>query len=227
MSTTRIIVTAILICLLVASAGCVTKGPPIEQSCRSPLDARVGNSCIVVDQVLWRGARPNRAAASALMEMGVRTIVNLELLHEDLPAFESAQFNGREAQEIQYFHLGDWEPLVAIAPGVLDRHVAHFLAITESQPAPLFVHCRAGKNRTGVMVAAYRVHHGASIDEAIAEMQEYEGFWSNQDAAYIRTLTPERMTQMKRRISEWIPKLQRNALIVCADNECAASAERL
>jgi hypothetical protein len=58
-------------------------------------------------------------------------------------------------------------------------------------------------------------------------MQEYKGFWSNQDAAYIRTLTPERMTQMKRRISEWIPKLQRNALIVCADNECAASAERL
>ena len=36
-----------------------------------------------VDDVLWRGARPDAAGAAWLVAQGVRTIINLELLHGD------------------------------------------------------------------------------------------------------------------------------------------------
>ena len=210
-----------------ASSSCALQAPPIEQSCSSPLDLRVSNSCIVNQKRLWRGAQPDQRAASALIEIGVKTVVNLELLHDDLSAFESAEIKAGESQQVQYFRVREWEPLVVLAPSVVDGHVAHFLAITDTQPAPLYVHCRSGKNRTGVMVAAYRIYHGASIDAAISEMQKYQGVWSSQDAAYLRTLTPQHMIEIKRQISEWIPKLKRTATIVCAEGKCSASEQKI
>jgi protein tyrosine phosphatase len=39
----------------------------------------------------------------------------------------------------------------------------------ETQPKPVFVHCRSGRNRTGVMIAAYRVFNGMSNEDAIAD----------------------------------------------------------
>ena len=73
--------------------------------------------------------------------------------------------------EVGYFRIHDWEPLLILAPSIADDHVAHFLAIVSQQPKPVYVHCRYGENRTGVMVAAYRVIiEGVNNEEAIEEM---------------------------------------------------------
>ena len=50
-----------------------------EAACATPLDARIENSCIVDAGTLWRGAKPSKAAATALVERGVKTVVNLEI----------------------------------------------------------------------------------------------------------------------------------------------------
>lgn len=49
------------------------------------------------------------------------------------------------------------------------------LAIMHEQSCqPLFVHCRAGKDRTGMIAAAYRIkYHGWSIEQAVKEMVLY------------------------------------------------------
>jgi hypothetical protein len=214
-------ITAIACTLLSGCAGTPTQDE--RPSCATPLDPAVENSCVVTPQALWRGARPDAAAAARLVALDVKTIVNLEWLHDDQASFQAAVLPAIGRREIGYFRVRDWEPLAAIAPGLLDEHVAHFLAITRTQAKPIYVHCRAGRNRTGVMVAAYRVFNGASIEDAVAEMGRYGGEWFTYDARYIRSLTPARRAALEQRIEAWIARLQRDAQIVCTDTECVLS----
>ncbi len=210
---------AIWVCAL-GMDGAHAQTPAEPPACKTPLDARIENSCIVDAGVLWRGAKPTKAAAAALVEQGVQTVVNLEWLHEDIDAFEDASLADAGKREIEYFRVVDWEPLVVIAPKKVDDNIAKFIAITRSQPKPIYVHCRAGRNRTSVMVAAYRVFNGMSIEDAIAEMGRYQGEWFSQDAKYIRTLTPERIAAIERKVLDWIPKLKREAIFVCEGRGC-------
>ena len=215
---------AVALCVAGLLVGCTTTPRPMSLSCKSPLSSNIKNSCVVSERMLWRGARPDRIGATTLMELGVKTVVNLELIHDDLKEFEAASVSLESTQEIQYFRVRDWEPIVVLAPAELDEHVAHFLAIVRTQPTPIFVHCRSGQNRTGVMVAAFRVFSGADIEKAIREMGTYGGIWFEYDAAYIRSLTPERRANLEKRITAWIPRLQRSALILCSKGKCTANA---
>jgi protein tyrosine/serine phosphatase len=159
---------------------------------------------------------------SSLIDLGVQTVINLEWLHDDRETFDRAKVSNESRLEVQYFRIPDWEPFVVLAPQKVDDHVVRFMAITRTQPKPIFVHCRSGKNRTGVMVAAYRVFNGASIEEAIAEMKRYGGEWFKYDADYIRTLTPQRLELLEKRIVELSPKLQPTSQVVCANGACNA-----
>ena len=208
---------AALSCALLA--GCAQAPVSTSAACATPLNARVPNSCVVVAQTLWRGARPDKVAAEALVQLGAKTVVNLELLNDDKAAFQDANFPGIDAREIAYFRAPDWEPLAVLAPKEVDEHVTRFLAIARTQPAPIYVHCRSGQNRTGIMVAAYRVFNGMPIEAAIEEMKGYGGIWFKHDAAYVRTLTPQRRGELEAQIAAWIPRLRRDATLVCANGK--------
>jgi protein tyrosine/serine phosphatase len=122
---------------------------------------------------------------------------------------------------VAYFRISDWEPNAVLAPALLDDHVAHFLAVVDDQPKPVYVHCRSGQNRTGVMVAAYRVIvEGASADAAIEEMRRYRGIWFKADSAYIRSLSSERREEIRRRAVAWKPKLERDSRVMCENGKC-------
>lgn len=196
----------------------------VAGACSNNLGSTIKNFCVVTPNVLWRGARPGREGASWLIQQGVRTIVNLELILDDKPAFGQATVAAANTYEVGYFRIHDWEPLPILAPSVVDDHVAHFLAIVSQQPKPVYVHCRSGVNRTGVTVAAYRVLvEGVGDEEAIEEMKRYQGQWFEADAKYIRGLLPERREEIQRKVMEWIPKLKKDAQIVCTNGKCTVS----
>jgi hypothetical protein len=200
--------------------GCAT---PLARAdaCGNPLSSQVANSCVVSKDVLWRGAKPDVAAATELVNRGVRTVVNLELAHDDREAFRDARPSVSQPQGIEYFRIRDWEPNVVLASGLLDRHVAEFIAITRSQPKPIYVHCRSGQNRTGVMVAAYRVlEEGRPIDSAVAEMEGHQGIWFKEDAEYIRQLAGERAARLRAMAAERVENLRAQTHLICTSAGC-------
>jgi protein tyrosine phosphatase (PTP) superfamily phosphohydrolase (DUF442 family) len=196
----------------------------VAGACTDDNGPAIAKFCVVTPNVLWCGARPDKDDAAWLLQHGIRTIVNLELIHDDRSALARAAVGDAQNHEAGYFRVRDWELLPMLAPSIEDDRVAHFLAIVSQQPAPVFVHCRCGMKRTAVMVAAYRVIiEGVSGESAMGQMWQHRGPWSRADANYIRSLSGRR-DEMRRRVTEWVPKVKRDARVVCAGGTCTVSS---
>jgi len=112
-----------------------------------------------IDDGLYRGAQPTAEGFEVLRALGVKTIVNLRAYHCD------SQYEVRE-KGFEYVHIRfkTWRPE--------PEHVERFLEVV-ADPArqPVFVHCQHGADRTGMLVALYRmVAQEWSRDDAVAEM---------------------------------------------------------
>jgi protein tyrosine phosphatase (PTP) superfamily phosphohydrolase (DUF442 family) len=133
---------------------------------------------------LYRGAQPEAEGIAELKRMGVRTIVNLRKLHSDRDEIGGV--------EIGYEHIGmnAWHPE--------QEDVVDFLkVVTDSERLPAFVHCQHGADRTGLMVAIYRVAvEGWTKEDASEEMREggfgFHEVWKG-IPVFLRELDVERM----------------------------------
>ena len=193
-------------------------------ACSSPLSDAIANSCVVSLGTLWRGSKPDSVGAAALLSLGVKTVINLELLHDDTEAFQLARPSSVLFDKLYYFRIHEWEPNVVVAPSVLDAHVAEFLAIVKTQPKPLYVHCRSGQNRTGVMVAAYRVLlEGWCTESAVVEMGRYKGIWFKQDAEYINSLTGQHRATVESAIQSKLKNVRPKVSWDCSVQGCIPS----
>lgn len=193
----------------------------VTGACESNLDSGILNFCVVTPEVLWRGAELDPRGAAWLIQHGVRTIVNLELTHDDRSALIGARIADLRKFEVNYFQLRNWQPLALVAPALLDDRVARFIAIIARQPKPVYVHCLYGLDRTGVMIAAYRILvEGASEESAIEEMARYHEPWFRANARYLRGLVPERREKIRREVLRLTPLLASDARIVCERGDC-------
>lgn len=114
---------------------------------------------------LYRSAQPDGPALEALARRGVKTIINLRMPGDIDPAEEAfARGHG-----IQYLSV----PLSGFrAP--TDEQIARVLDLIERSTGPVLVHCKYGADRTGTVVALYRMRRqGWSLDEALAEAKRY------------------------------------------------------
>jgi protein tyrosine phosphatase (PTP) superfamily phosphohydrolase (DUF442 family) len=104
---------------------------------------------------------PHRRVLFRKLEaLGVRTVVNLRHGHDDRPLLAGTG--------LAYVNIPcrAWRPRKA--------QMAAFLKIVRD-PArqPVYVHCAQGRDRTGYMVAAYRMDQGWTAEEAIREMKRF------------------------------------------------------
>ena len=116
-----------------------------------------------VTPTLYRGGQPSREGYQALAKMGVNIVVDGRLSGHDNERKEV------EKAGMQYVAI----PWHCLFPR--DEAMARFLAVLRANPGKkVFVHCRYGDDRTGMMIAAYRMSvEGWTAEEARREMDQY------------------------------------------------------
>ena len=119
---------------------------------------------------LYRGAEPDRDCLGHLAALGVRTVVNLR---DEKDASEDEQA-GVLALGMRYHSM----PMSGFdRPSAIEvQRVLAILKASENQP--VFVHCKRGRDRTGVIVAAYRMtNDGWAADRAVKEAKDFGLAW--------------------------------------------------
>jgi protein tyrosine phosphatase (PTP) superfamily phosphohydrolase (DUF442 family) len=209
-------VLVLLMLALASTAGQAAKS--CEENAASPIT----NFCISTKNVLWRGAKPDIRGATWLIDQGIASVVNLELLHDDLAILKSVEPSVKTLNtQIHYYKVRDWEPFVVLKPSKTDGNIARFIAVMNKAPKPVYVHCRSGQNRTGVMVAAYRIIiEGVLVSAAIEEMKRYEGIWSKQDEQYLLTMTDEKVNRLREMALGYDRSTKPNAVVRCSGGAC-------
>jgi len=132
-----------------------------------------------VSDGLYRGAQPTARGIPEFQKLAIATVVNLQTSDTDATLIDQSV--------LSYEHI-------PMTPWTVDEAgVVRFLEVAADPNAlPVFVHCRHGADRTGLVCATYRVTvQGWSKDAAIAEMTAggfgfYSG-WQN-IIRYIRDL---------------------------------------
>lgn len=159
------------LCLL---AGALWAGPAAgarPETWAQPVEMTGVTNLYRVSGTLYRCHQPDAVGMQNLKKMGIKTIINLRSFHSD------RQKMAGEGFDYVHIHMKAWHPE--------EEDVVQFLRVVLN-PArtPVLVHCQHGADRTGVMVAVYRIAvQGWSKDEAIREMTEggfgFHGIWSN------------------------------------------------
>lgn len=119
----------------------------------------------VVTPGLFRGGQPTLAGLETLRKLGVKTIVCLR----DVGAV--TRIEGEQAESMgMHFHKIPLKNLVKPTREQIDRILA---ILDDPRNLPVYVHCRRGCDRTGTVIACYRVmKEDWAADKAVDEALE-------------------------------------------------------
>ena len=122
------------------------------------------NGVLNFDQVnpsLYRGAEPDAAGIAGLDRVGIRSVIDLRKQSEIRPD-EKTDAMGLGMTYTNVPMAGFGRPSTT--------EVDHILALIGTLPPPVFVHCRHGCDRTGTIIACYRIRHdGWTLRRAMDE----------------------------------------------------------
>ena len=117
-----------------------------------------------VSSRLYRGGQPSEKGFEALHELAVKTVVSLRWRKTRV-----------DSEKLIVEKLGMRFVSIPLNYWTLpnDANVKELLRIIDDQAnLPIFIHCFHGADRTGVMVAMYRIlRHDWSLQEAYKEMR--------------------------------------------------------
>ncbi|PKM43682.1 MAG: protein tyrosine phosphatase [Gammaproteobacteria bacterium HGW-Gammaproteobacteria-1] len=144
----------LLVLFVTSSAYADPRARPTEWA-QPMLDVQLGNFYQVSDE-LYRSRQPDDEEMAQLAVMGIRSILNLREHHSDDDEAESTGINLYRVP----MNAGD----------INDELVTKALDALAAAPKPALVHCWHGSDRTGAIVAMYRmVFQGWPRQQAIDE----------------------------------------------------------
>ncbi len=121
-----------------------------------------------MDERFYRGAQPEPDDYQALKDLGIQTVIDLRNDPEDYSK------NAVESLGMKYVNIpmSGWKY-------PKDRHIDEFKRLmNDPETGVMYVHCKAGKHRTGVAGAVYRFeNYGWDYDRTYREMKNYNFSW--------------------------------------------------
>ena len=163
----RKIAPSISIALVLSISTCCNfayAAPSSDDANNSKLSAVISNFQ-KVSRILWRGAAPSQKALTVLAKSGVKTIIDLRMSGKSTEKESKAA----TALGVQYVSI----PMGYLHPR--DDQIDSFLAVVnDPKNQPVYVHCRQGADRTGLLCGAFRVLvQGWSFDKAYIEARSH------------------------------------------------------
>ena len=124
-----------------------------------------------VDEHLYRGAQPTSIGLTRLHALGVRTILNIR---DEGDAAVEDERRLVESLGMRFVHIPikdgnifNWSRRIPTDT------VTRFFDVLGSVPGPVFIHCKRGTDRTGALVAIYRIaRNGWDAARALKEANE-------------------------------------------------------
>jgi tyrosine-protein phosphatase SIW14 len=119
-----------------------------------------------IGQTLYRGAQPKSFAYNELKNIGVAIVVDFREEKSEI-ASEKREVEGTGMQFVSL-------PWTA-SHGPVSEEITSFLNLVRANPdKKIFVHCRRGADRTGLMVAVYRINFDHwTPAQAVEEMHTF------------------------------------------------------
>lgn len=146
---------------------------------------------VVAEGKIYRSGEPTlRATRRVVEQMGIRTIIDLGAHTPGTWEEESAAALAEELGVTRY-RFG----LIGDATGDPNDYVLALRIMNDPAHQPVWVHCAAGSERTGCLVAMHRViNDGYGVDAAYAETHQYD----HDDNPYLRPM-----------LEAWLPAVER------------------
>lgn len=123
-----------------------------------------------VDDQVYRGAQPTTEGFQNLAKLGIKTVIDLR----EADQRSLAEKKVVEAAGMRYVNI----PMKGMqAPTATDvaKVLGHF---ADTNSGPVFVHCRRGADRTGTVIACYRITHDHwDNQKALAEARRNGMSW--------------------------------------------------
>jgi tyrosine-protein phosphatase SIW14 len=136
-----------------------------------------------VDEHVYRGAQPTDKGFKYLAKSGVRTVIDLR----EADGRSSSEESVVKATGMKYVNV----PMTGLTPPT-KAEITKILKILEDSAGAVFVHCKRGADRTGVVIASYRIDHdhwdnARALSEAKARGMSY---FQSPRQGYIRAFAP-------------------------------------
>ena len=120
-----------------------------------------------IDKQVYRGRQPQAGDFAELAHMGIKTVLDLRggIIHEP------KERKLVEAAGMRYVCVR----LSGLLPPK-NAQMAKILAVLEDRAGgPVFVHCRRGDDRAGMVIACYRIAHDHWTNERALEEARHHG----------------------------------------------------
>lgn len=130
-----------------------------------PPAVHVRNFAKVNDQI-FRGGEPSLVGLQELGAMGVKVDINLR------EPGGAADFERKEAEKLGMKYID--VPMSAFRAPTNAQVQKVLSLLAQEKSGPVFIHCWRGKDRTGIVIACYRIQHdGWSNTAAFAEARKF------------------------------------------------------
>lgn len=124
----------------------------------TPVESKHIENFYRVDDGVYRSGQPTAAAFREMEQLGIKEVLNLRNYHSDKDEAEGT--NIKLHRVAMTAHSSEWDKLVEA------------LRIIKNRKEPIVIHCWHGSDRTGLVVALYRlVFQGWTKEEALYELE--------------------------------------------------------